>query len=1713
MSLISADANGKQRAPPSALNLASSALYALSQSLSSLPQTPTPPKQKVLGTRTGLRSSTAAAGKDSPTQDGSGSVGPGGHDGIHGSGGPGPSGTISGSGGVKKSSLKILKRCAIFVDVRTDDAGSLFVDMLKGLGAKIMGRLGRSCMHIVYKNGHPNTLIRYRLLDGPKPAVVGIAWVVECVEKRRLDEEKFKVNVDMINVAGGSHKRRRSMVPKHLIPASPGPDYEIPTHMSSEVDDDDEADMDGSPYIVVSSSPLGLTKRNMPDQWKPGTVEAAVDQRALVNKVLARYAGQFDLFRELLQNSDDANSSTVEIHFETSTYRDCGEENQDVLTVLKSESVSHWTIKNNGDKFSDNDWERLRTIASGNPDPQKIGAFGVGFYVVFSKTESPIVSSGGRAMKFHWGTSQLLLADCSVVTDDSWTVFDLPLREPARVPPLLELMRFLATSITFMVNLRVVRVSYNRHVMGCIEKSTSVVQKIPAVPQINEDFMTIQEIQQYSITIQAKIKAIVYTTIGSRDTQAMTALESCDQQILRDYMQEYKSTVDLMVFTADVNAAVPTGVSKSCLLEVPGSQEAYASFVLRLPPTRFCASQERQSLIFIGHATAQSTGLGGHIMSRFIPTVERELIDLGDGAASKWNRELLHVGGLLCRAIYEWELSDIQQSWSRDESATVTGAHIIETLPDQHRVRKITLMEVFKYLREHNLTSQEMASCIRWWMGLDVGDQASSKDILMDSASFKCINGSELRLSSIRYFIDPQGPWARITLDGPLPETLLPCDISQDFTRTMLEKLGWKEFTIIPWLEHLLDPSTMSANPDHDFTKSRDWAERVLDISAGLWASSSDKMRHNVKAMLQTEHCIPTAESLSPPGRTYLPDANHHLVGDFYLPVVQFNKVPIDTRTRNFLSFIGVQTHTPLKLVWERQVDQGKWSVCDFIHYVVQRPPTPSDLHELKESVIFPNEGTEKKSTPCRYRADGLYPPLDEFRGLKLRVVDWGQPQWRDESDEAKVMGTAFEYLCANLGSQYSDFGPNDFREQAFIPGEIEGEDKTSLRRPGELFLDSEWKDLGFAVVPDRYRDIPLSRFGVQKDPPSSMLIRSLPPKREIALKWLQVLSKHVSSFTQTELKELSELKIVPTGLSGRQELRPPKKCYLGKPSKFYSSIFNFVDFDPDVIHFLRTCGSKDGPSITDIADALIADPQRFYDLAGKDRFLAELRQLAHNNHLSPATMYDLCSKPTLLGEKRERADSQGQWKYHHELQKPEDIVIADDDNYYQLFADCMFVAPRDDELLQGFYKSFGCERLNKLVHPQRRREDLEETSDPETWTQMEVRDLIQQRLPLFLQKCTHARPDIDWLPDFKVRVWKTLSAQEVFRLRKRDPIIRQQDVWAIMPVEYGESGQVELWLSASAPKDMYQLATCLCRRLFETAKDKDTFFLESILSADPEVLEGRGFIVQPTDTAHQVNEGKKGHPASKVTPSLARVATQTSPDRITTCINPAEGGGAVTEILTRSLHAFGDTVSGVLREGVMPWKTKNSTQLITRDDIRNKITAAIAACHARNEKSLDGSPATTQFHNNYCEVERPGEVLKFSRRVAGIEIHLPQGGYRMDLARHESLGRFIQIITPIARVYGLSNESLRIFSDNTPGRIAFNREKRLYVNLLHFETWHDHAVANGDRQQCQVSWFLTLAHEIAHNINRFHNAEHEFWFSEICEAYFISFARDVLSK
>jgi hypothetical protein len=58
-------------------------------------------------------------------------------------------------------------------------------------------------------------------------------------------------------------------------------------------------------------------------------------------------------------------------------------------------------------------------------------------------------------------------------------------------------------------------------------------------------------------------------------------------------------------------------------------------------------------LVFIGLGTHQTTGMGMHIFSHFIPTIERENLDLQDPHIAKWNKELLASVGQIARFIYD----------------------------------------------------------------------------------------------------------------------------------------------------------------------------------------------------------------------------------------------------------------------------------------------------------------------------------------------------------------------------------------------------------------------------------------------------------------------------------------------------------------------------------------------------------------------------------------------------------------------------------------------------------------------------------------------------------------------------------------------------------------------------------------------------------------------------------------------------------------------------------------------------------------------------------------------------------------------------------------------------------------------------------------------------------------------------------------------------
>ncbi|GAA5960984.1 hypothetical protein JCM21900_001937 [Sporobolomyces salmonicolor] len=137
----------------------------------------------------------------------------------------------------KPKSANVLQGVVAFVDVRTaegDDSGMIFVDMLKGMGARVTTRPSSLTTHIVFKSGRPATLQFARSAPPSRtPYLVGIGWVVRCAELgtkaaegpfRVVDEQEadersglgVSGGLGLSRGAGGAQKRRRSMEPKAL---------------------------------------------------------------------------------------------------------------------------------------------------------------------------------------------------------------------------------------------------------------------------------------------------------------------------------------------------------------------------------------------------------------------------------------------------------------------------------------------------------------------------------------------------------------------------------------------------------------------------------------------------------------------------------------------------------------------------------------------------------------------------------------------------------------------------------------------------------------------------------------------------------------------------------------------------------------------------------------------------------------------------------------------------------------------------------------------------------------------------------------------------------------------------------------------------------------------------------------------------------------------------------------------------------------------------------------------------------------------------------------------------------------------------------------------------------------------------------------------------------------------------------------------------------
>ncbi|KAH9014857.1 hypothetical protein EDB84DRAFT_807265 [Lactarius hengduanensis] len=149
-------------------------------------------------------------------------------------------------------------------------------------------------------------------------------------------------------------------------------------------------------------------------------------------------------------------------------------------------------------------------------------------------------------------------------------------------------------------------------------------------------------------------------------------------------------------------------------------------------------------------------------------------------------------------------------------------------------------------------------------------------------------------------------------------------------------------------------------------------------------------------------------------------------------------------------------------------------------------------------------------------------------------------------------------------------------------------------------------------------------------------------------------------------------------------------------------------------------------------------------------------------------------------------------------------------------------------------------------------------------------------------------------------------------------------------------------------------------------------------------------------------------------------------------------------------------------------------------------------------------------LHTGCYDVSDRGGKFKLVGSIGGVKVFAAEDFPESESIvqrKHDVLTRFLLVLNPLVAIYKIPQSSLNILAADD-GLIAFNRNGSLFMNLRYFEAWHDHDVQRADFSKAYISWYLTLAHEIAHNLVRTHDSVHEFYFSAICGAYFAALSK-----
>ncbi|CAG8693408.1 42552_t:CDS:10, partial [Gigaspora margarita] len=1452
------------------------------------------------------------------------------------------------------------------------------------------------------------------------------------------------------------------------------------------------------------------TNQFMPNSLTEIRVE--VNQRHLIDKMLARYAAEFVVFRELMQNADDAKTTAVEIIFEGTT----------------DGTLTKTIFKNNGFHFREQDWNRLKKIAEGNPDEQKIGAFGVGFYSLFSVCENPKVSSGGLMMEFFWRGDQLYARHGPDGSKDlKWTTFEMEMRTPREFPNLDSFSRFLATSLGFTSNLCEVSVYFNKDRVIHITKKIGQPQSIEIRSDINcespKGIFKLLSADLCNVQIDARKVCIPPGTLSSR------------------YCSEEVASVYLKIASAKLRVRVSDSICDEMERLTKKKPPNQTKIHILLPNNNDFNMDKssnifkdllpfpEQGRIFIGFQTHQTTGCSVHIAARVIPTVERESIDLVDPTLSIYNSEMLCSAGILSRLLYENEMYQIsklyQNAISTQKSTSECekrAAHVLEhftfrsstpnykvaeiiepqffnccsskvsilstngvkpinmiRIPDPEMaafiktisvvpeivlercilffnraetvlnlIEKASINDAFEELKSRTLNQDEMEAAMKWWISYSIKQNITKLGHGRFAQHAVVRNGINALPLKNVHYFLNT---KTIPPESDIPPDVLPYSVSKTFKLNELKKYfgNWVELPLGVWAKYILKK--------YKIENDSVFSEKFIEILSQGYKSMDSESRTTICKLLSQKSCIPTQFGLRKPVDTYFSE------------VILFEDLPrftMNNISEDFFLGMGVHKHVELQLVFSRMVNNENLDHMKLVEYFssISKDLKNNDIEKLKTTAIWIEENADinnPKTKIRRYLAKDLYAPFPINRWLRLPVIYW-KGNWIGNSDEVNFMSTLglqeYPSLQVILRLASPPTAPQ-IREKAL-----------------NYFIDNlrdKYREYKANLIEDEF--LPCDNTGIYARPSDCF------SNPDCIFMGFNALRK--------------DLRIRAEELGVRQH--PNGKQLLKRLS---NNLPNSIDEAKIWFEYLS---SRRGDF--DHEDWKVLRSLNFIPVQDKSIF-------GKISHYSPKECFLNCSNESYanilpnvdFGEVANIfLENCGVKREPSSLDLAEYLVSSskdcwnrmDEDSYVSILGTIAFNYAAIFKERPTLYE----EMKQSPILLGRKKYGNSERYELACANEIFINDNDRYRDMFNALTCQFKDQKME-------EFYRILGCQLLSSNVKTTHEPEGTPISSQVSIEVLEKIQERVpWYYSSIPNDNIKYEVTWIENL--NVMEVDRIYVTYELTTNN--------MINREEVSSSISEKENTYTLyiSRTTADFTDIASDLiqhihkQPQRqhsltlytyLTSSIDVLQRLGYPIEKTKKASKGRPPESRSPTTEPPNKVRKIDPSAPIPSNELQNLLRGGIMSCRSNFQDSVYSPPTVNSVPESHCDTV-PETSLKYVKTEGEIELHVatnmdPSSILSASMTR--ALKSFIRVLVNVAEIFEIPRNKINIFYDLDSTTVAFNRDRTLFFNLKYYIEFKE------PFNKAMISWFMTFCHELAHNFVHHHSAEHEFFLQSYARHY-----------